>query len=169
MARQPYTAEQLAFIEEAYKKAPLSTVAKQFNSKFGQNRSASAIKSQASKHGFVCGRKPGNAKGAAPCLLNDAEIAFITEQFKVLDINKLTQAFNAHFGRNLTKSQLRSQTKNRGIKSGRTGQFKPGQSSWNAGTKGICQANSGSFKKGQQPHNHVPVALNASTKMVMCK
>ena len=62
---------------------------------------------------------------------------YLKAQFKLLDVNELTAAFNQTFGTSKETSKIRAFLKNHGIKSGRTGQFAPAQKSWNAGLTGL--------------------------------
>jgi HNH endonuclease len=81
------------------------------------------------------------------------QIQFLKDGFKRMPVKELTDAFNRQFELDKKSSHIRAALKNRKIKSGRTGQFAKGQTSWNAGTVGLMKANSGSFKPGQKPHN----------------
>lgn len=82
---------------------------------------------------------------------------FLRKKYLVLSRENLTIAFNKEFEMCKTKAQITSLLKRHKIKSGRTGLFIEGQTSWNKGTKGVCKGNSTSFKKGQKPYNQQPI------------
>lgn len=84
-------------------------------------------------------------------LFTDEEQAFIEENYRRLEIQELTVAFNVLF-RARTMKQLRSFIKRRGHTCGRTGQFQPQQTPWNQGKTGHMGANTTSFKPGNLPH-----------------
>ena len=65
--------------------------------------------------------------------------------------------FNERFGTDTTGQQIRTFVHNRGIISGRTGQFEKGHRPWNKNTKGLTGANKTSFKKGNNPPNRKPL------------
>lgn len=68
---------------------------------------------------------------------------------------ELTEIFNAEFGRDLTIDQIKAKCTRMGLKTGRTGCFKPGNIPHpDAGAKG---PNRTSFVKGQKPQNWKPV------------
>lgn len=72
---------------------------------------------------------------------------------------ELTQAFNAKFGTNRTIDNIKAFCLRNGYKTGRTGKFLPGQSSWNLGRTGVCAPGCAAthFKKGHKPNNAQPV------------
>lgn len=70
---------------------------------------------------------------------------------------ELTEAFNTKFGVTQSFSSINSFCKKFGLKSERDTRFKPGNKSWNEGTKGLTGANLKSFKAGHRPHNWKPV------------
>lgn len=82
---------------------------------------------------------------------------FIREEYRRLSLRELAAAFREVFGPIKTEGQIRAYIHNHGIKSGRTGQFTPGFTPWNAGKKGYMGANATSFKSGNLPHNHRPL------------
>lgn len=81
------------------------------------------------------------------------QLLFLKDGFKEMQVPELTVAFNVRFGLMKNENQIRSTLKNHRFRSGRTGQFKKGQSGWNAGTKGLVKPNSGNFEKGSIPAN----------------
>jgi hypothetical protein len=85
------------------------------------------------------------------------QLAYLREAYVTMSLSELPPAFNAKFGTALTEKQIRSTLRNHRIKSGRTGRFVKGQTSWNLGEKGYMGPNATSFQKGQIPHNHQPL------------
>jgi hypothetical protein len=69
----------------------------------------------------------------------------------------LAESFNARFGTALSEGAIKQTCLRRGIRTGRTGCFSPGNVPYNAGTKGLNVANCTSFKAGQMPQTWVPV------------
>lgn len=70
---------------------------------------------------------------------------------------QLAHAFNATWGTNISDDGIKGACYRFGIKTGRSGKFKEGHSSWNIGKKGVSGASGTTFKKGQLPHNHNPI------------
>lgn len=70
------------------------------------------------------------------------------------EIHKL---MNEKFEYNFGLTQVKSAIKRYNLKTGFTGHFQKGQSSWNKGTKGLTHSNITSFKKGNIPLNYKPV------------
>jgi|SRR5688572_2703484 len=91
-----------------------------------------------------------------------AQKVFVETAYKLMPISQIADAFNTHFKANATTSQIRSMTRNYGMKSGRTGQFEKGGEPWNAGTKGVMKPNSGNFRKGNKPQTWVPVGTETN-------
>lgn len=153
MARFIYSQPQLNFIRDGFKDVGIPELTIAFNKKFGASKTPAQIKSTIKNHGFTCGRKTGQLnKGRFS--FTPAQIAFIKKGYQQWTIAELTAELNAEFGTEKKESQIRGFTRNHGIKSGRSGHFKSGEASWNAGTVGLMQPNSGSFKKGLAAHNH---------------
>jgi hypothetical protein len=152
-----YTSEQLAFIESEYKKVSYGGVATAFNIKFSASKTAAQIKSVISNHKFTCGRKTSEINKGCLKLFNVEQANFIKKGYQKWSIELLTANLNNEFNSKFTSQQVRSFTRNHGIKSGRTGQFKSGCIPFNAGTKGVMKLNKTSFKKGVIAHNHQPI------------
>jgi len=83
-----------------------------------------------------------------------------------VDSKELTARINNHFGTSFTVGQITSLRYSLNCLSGITNhgkhfskatEFKPGNKSWNKGTKGLMKANRTSFKPGQKPHNVHPI------------
>ena len=82
---------------------------------------------------------------------------FLRTGYASMPIAALTTAFNAHFGVDRTRQQIKTAVHNRGIVCGRTGRFEKGQQAWNKGVKGYMGPNVTSFKKGHKPANWEPL------------
>lgn len=88
----------------------------------------------------------------------DEQIEFIKANVLGRGNQELTDMFNERFNENITKQQMNTIKKNRGLNSGLTGHFKKGQKAWNSGMKGLqIGGKETQFKKGQIPINHRPV------------
>jgi len=74
------------------------------------------------------------------------EIAFIAEAFQHVDVVAVTELFNRESGKSVSVSQVRAALKNRRIRSGRDGRFKPGHTVYYDGPR---KPNSGQFKNGE--------------------
>lgn len=85
------------------------------------------------------------------------QLQFLREGYREMSIRDLTSAFNSQFGTSRSEGQIRATTRNHRFKSGRTGQFEKGNTSWNLGKKGYIGANRTSFKKGNTPANRKPL------------
>ena len=83
---------------------------------------------------------------------------FIKENVAGRTCKELTALVNAEFGIQLSEAVVNSYKKNYGLKSGLSGQFKPGRTPVNKGKKypGLYK-NSGQFKIGRMPKNYLPV------------
>lgn len=78
--------------------------------------------------------------------------------------SELTCKFNEKFGCNLSIDSIKAKCQRMGLKTGRSGCFTKGQTSWNKGKKGYMGANVTSFKKGQQGWNTKPIGYERTTK-----
>lgn len=160
MKRFVYSKEQLDFIKFGFKNWMLDELTQKFNLEFGLEKTSAQIRSTIKNNGFKCGRKSGAAnKGILRSFTQD-QAQFIADGYKTMSLAKLVDAFNKQYPNTpKTLNQLRSFTRNHKLLSGRTGQFKKGHESWNAGLagKGIMKANSGTFRLGQIPANVRPM------------
>lgn len=93
-------------------------------------------------------------------------IDFLKVQYRKTDIDETVKLFNAKFGMNKTRIQIKGLISRNKILSGRTGHFESGFEPYNKGKKMARNENSAKtqFKKGQKPHNHKPVG-----SMRICK
>ncbi|EIR3570350.1 HNH endonuclease [Salmonella enterica] len=71
----------------------------------------------------------------------------------LLRMDKLSVAFNAHFGTTRSSESLNGLRKRLKLRTGRRGCFTPGSIPANKGTRGVMKVNRGSFKKGNRPGN----------------
>jgi hypothetical protein len=148
-----YSAEQLDFLREGYASMPVRDLAPAFNAAFGLDKTVGQIRSALKNHGITCGRPPGQANKGQNRLLTPEQHAFVVDQYPHLSRVELTEALNARFRLKLQLRQVIAYCKNHGIRSGRTGHFSKGQTSWNKGKKGYMGPNATSFADGHVPHN----------------
>lgn len=157
MARFFVTEEMKVWLKEQYPKLDIEALTVVFNHHFGIDKTSAQVKAMVKNHRITCGRKKGQLTKGRYLAYTQEQADFIKSGYQQWTLAKLTRQFNLHFGTQKTENQIRSFTRNHGIKSGRSGHFEKGGIPFNAGTKGIMKANSGSFKKGMKPHNHKPV------------
>ena len=162
--RFKYSQEQLDFLREGYKDMRYKALTKAFNEKFTLNQTEAAIRSVLRNHKFRCGRNPGFETGERLIIFTFKQADFIKENYRQLSLKDLAVAFNLHFGTSKSVDQLRSFTRNHKVKSGRTGCFDKGQTSWNKGVTGYMGPNKTSFKKGSIPPNRLPVGTERITR-----
>lgn len=154
--RSGYTARQIEFIADGYKKMPIPALTRAFNNRFKKQKTETAIRSLVRKHGIKSGRAKGNPKGTYR-VFNPAQARFIKQHYKHSDVAALTGKLNRKFKTKFTEQQVKSFVHNHKIDSGRTGRFEKGIVPWNKGVKGSIKPNSGSFKKGNRPQTWLPV------------
>lgn len=102
------------------------------------------------------------AKGIA--IKYTEEMLMFLRQHEETPRTELTCKFNEKFGYNLSPDSIKAKCLRMGLKTGRSGCFAKGQTSWNKGKKGYMGANVTSFKKGQQGWNTKPIGYERSTK-----
>ncbi|HDS1208901.1 TPA: HNH endonuclease [Shewanella algae] len=160
MSRFIYTEPMIEFLKVTYPECSIADTARLFNYAFGTSKSEKEIKSCIKNHGIKCGRVTGSINKGKLRLFTREQFEWVEENYKQLSLPQLTEAFNLKFGTERTEKQIRSFTRNHGIKSGRTGRFEKGSDSWNKGMKGWQaggNAKKTQFKKGNIPLNHRPV------------
>lgn len=154
--RFKYTAEQIEFLR-GHQLTPLSALVEMFNSRFGMQKTARALHSFYGNHSIKRVRKgPGKGNGKSK-MYTPEQMQFIRDNYTGRSVVELSAIFNSKFGTDRTWQQIKTFVHNRGIVSGRTGQFEKGQVSWNKGVKGFMGANATSFKKGNAPANRKPL------------
>lgn len=135
----------------------MSGVTEAFNAKFGLQKGVKAICSACKNFNIQRVRKgPGKGNGKSR-MYTPEQMQFIRDNYAGRSVAELTAMFNITFGTERTWQQIKTFVHNRGIVSGRTGQFEKGQISWNKGVKGYMGANATSFKKGSVPPNRRPL------------
>lgn len=78
--------------------------------------------------------------------------------------SELTERFNARFNTHISVGAIQQHCLGQHIKTGRTGQFRPGLIPWNTGITGFRSAFATEFKPGNRPHNTLPVGSERITK-----
>lgn len=155
-SRYRYSAEKIEFLRQG-KGMTLAALTDAFNTKFGETKDVRTICSACKNFKIQRVRKgPGKGNGK-PRLFTPEQAQFIRENYTGRSVAELTALFNEKFGTEKTGQQIKTFVHNRGITSGRTGQFEKGQESWNLGKKGYMGANRTSFKKGDAPANRKPI------------
>lgn len=97
---------------------------------------------------------------------DEDKLDFLAATYAEEDIHTTTRLFNYAFGCNKTADQIKSVLTRHKIRSGRTGRFTKGQTSWNKG-KSFCAGGRSAetrFKKGNRPVNHRPVGSERISK-----
>ena len=94
------------------------------------------------------------------------QLGFIESMCKQLTDTELAEQLNSLFGINLSVDQVKGVRWRNGWKTGRTGCFEKGHTSWNKGKKFNAGGRSSQtqFKKGNLPHTHVPVGSESVKK-----
>lgn len=151
-----YTPEQLEFLRVGFLEMRVPELTGAFNSWFKTSKTETSIKSALTNHKLRCGRPLGNPVGTLIAWTQE-QAEFMQEGYKKLSVPDLTDALNAQFLLNKSRSQVEAFLNNRRILSGRTGCFPKGHIPANKGTKGLSRANVTSFKKGNVPPNRKPL------------
>lgn len=157
MSRFFVTDEIKAWLKEQYPLLAIDALTVAFNHRFGSDKTSAQVKAMVKNHRITCGRKQGQLTKGHYRSYSQEQANFIKLGYQKWTLAELTRQFNQHFETEKTENQIRSFTRNHGIKSGRTGFFEKGRKPFNAGTKGLMKANKTSFQKGMKPHNHKPV------------
>lgn len=160
MGRSVYTASMLEFLDATFKESSLAETTRLFNFVYGTDRTEAQIKACLKNNNTTCGRSQGEITKGKPRLFTIEQKEWIERKYKELQLGELTRQFNLVFGQSKTTAQIRAFTKNNKMKSGRTGQFEKGHSSWNDGLKGWSAGGNSMmtrFKPGATPLNHRPV------------
>lgn len=151
-----YTAEQAEFLLER-RLTPLASLVEEFNTRFEADKTPAALHSFFGNHGIKRVRhKPGKGNGK-PRNYTAEQVKWLRENVAGGSHAEIAAGLNALFGDNKTVEQIKAFLGNRGLSTGRTGQFEKGIVPWNTGTKGVVKPNSGNFKPGSVPANREPL------------
>lgn len=154
-----FTAAEVAWVREVHKGLTPGQIASHFRTHFGRRVSAESIKALLYRHRLRTVSKPK--------IWPDDVVTFVAEAYRRMPLDQLPAAIEAEFGIVRTLNQVRALTRNRRIRSGRTGRFEPGQRPWNTDTKGVMRPNSGTFKAGRKPEeaaNYLPIGTVRRSK-----
>ena len=160
MSRFTYSPAMLNFIQARYKEVGVGQVAAEFNLAFGTAKTKEQIRAALKNNNFTSGRAQGELNRGVLKAFTQEQMEYLKDQYKLLDVNELTAAFNQKFGTSKETSKVRAFLKNHGIRSGRTGQFGPAQTSWNSGMVGWSAGGRSvetRFKPGRSSLNIKPV------------
>lgn len=151
-AGRVYNKAMIAWLTENYPKMMISELTAEFNRVFKKSKTPAQIKSCLTNNGIKAGVK----RTRTVPKYSEKHLAWLAEHYLYMKIDELTDEFNKRFkGFGATKATIHSTVKRYQIKSGRTGQFKKGETSWNKGKKGLnTGGEAGWFKKGTIPANH---------------
>lgn len=134
-----FTAAEVAWVREVHKGLTPGQLATHFRAHFGRQVSAESIRALLYRHRLRTVSKPK--------VWPDDVVAFVAQAYRRMPLDQLPAAIEAEFGILRTLNQVRALTRNRGIRSGRTGRFVPGQPRVpGSGAKGPSRT---SFQKGQ--------------------
>lgn len=89
----------------------------------------------------------------------DHLVEFVADAYTRMPLDSIPAELEREHGVVRTTKQVRALTRNRGLKSGRTGRFEKGIVPFNAGTKGVMKPNRTSFKtrRPEESRNYVPI------------
>jgi len=154
-----YTAEHLEFLQTGYRSIKVSDLAAAFNRQFGTRKTSGQIAAALIHYKIKCGRSHKDRLINRVRLFTPEQVEFLKIHYRGRSVAELKDVFNDRFGTDMIRKQIRTAVNNRGITSGRTGQFPKGNAPWNKDTKGmgLTGANKTSFKKGNVPANCKPV------------
>ena len=133
--RGSYTPEQIAWLRREYPRQNGPEMTTAFNAHFGAARSAGAIRSVLRKHGIRSGRA-GALPGTRLKLATPEQLAWLRREYPRQPQRALLAAFNARFGRQLSRDTLFKLLKRQRIRSGRSGCFSEGNVPANKGVQG---------------------------------
>lgn len=163
MARR-YAPEQLAWLEENWRRMPNRACAEAFNERFGGGATESSMHSFGTNRHM---RKDPGVRGSATRAYTDEENAFLRGFIPGHTEREISGAFEARFGRALTASQVANRKARLGVRSGtHGGRFERGNVPANKGRtwdeQGIPEdtrkrMRSGQFRPGNLPHTTRPL------------
>ena len=99
MSEKRYTREEMDFLRGMVKKMPLVELVQTFNTKFGREKSQTAIKSTLNNYGISRGIKREQPKGQGPRFYTEEQKDFIRRLYleERLSAPEVTKAFNEKF------------------------------------------------------------------------
>jgi len=148
-SRYRYAVEQIQFLRE-HRGLALPQLTDAFNAEFAETKGIKAICSACKNFKIHRVRKgPGKGNGK-PRLYTPEQAQFIRENYTGRSVAELTALFNGQFRTEKTWQQIKTFVHNRGITSGRTGQFEKGQESWNLGKKGVHGRQPDQLQEGER-------------------
>lgn len=96
-------------------------------------------------------------KGCKMYRYTPEQAAFLMKHIPGRRHEEIAALFNARFFAGLTAAQVKSFCSNRRVQTGLDARFKPGQTPFNKGKRGVNGCSSTSFKKGNRPQTWRPV------------
>ncbi|PUZ90990.1 HNH endonuclease, partial [Vibrio vulnificus] len=121
MSRFRVTDEMKAWLKEQYPQLTIEALTVAFNHRFGTNKTNAQVKAMVKNHRITCGRKQGEVTKGRYFSYTQEQAEFIKAGYQKWAVAELTRQFNQIFDTDKTESQIRSFTRNHGIKSGRSG------------------------------------------------
>ena len=150
-----YTEEQKQFIKEISPGRYNDEITELFNKKLGTNITVSQIRNFKANHKIRSGVKRSRGQTR---LFTKEQHDFIVKHVKGRGNQELADLINEKFGLSITRRQIATYKKNRGLSSGLDGRFEKGHKPWNKGLKGLSLGGQETwFKKGNKPLNYRPV------------
>lgn len=145
-----FTEQQIEWLRENHHGLTPKQIARHFRDYCGRQVTADDMRRLLTARGI--------RKVQKPTLWPDHLVEFVADAYTQMPLEHIPAELERAFGVVRTLQQVRSLTRNRGLKSGRTGQFEKGQSRIpGSGAKG---PNRTSFKPGRRPEearNYMPI------------
>lgn len=168
LMRIKYTDEHIDFLRIAYPYLTVGSLTRAFNVIFGMSATEAGIKSTLKRNSIRSERRPKLFEEERKLRIYTPEQAeFIRNNYSGHSVAALTMLFNDRFSAKKTVKQIKAFVKNRGIKSGRTGQFEEGHQPHNKGIKGWQAGGNAAktqFKPGQRGSKWVPIGSQRISK-----
>jgi hypothetical protein len=150
-----YPKEVCSFIHSNYKGKRPDELAALVNQKFGTEYSSLQMRYFMRNHKLRSGLPTGRKQPYTDIFPKEV-VEYIKANYKGVGPSEMAERLNKQFGKNYTRSQLKSYYGNHDINSGLTGRFEKGHVPVNPFKPGECPPNSKAtqFKKGNIPINH---------------
>lgn len=124
------------------------------NNKFGTIFTERQIITYKSNHSICSGKKPHEfANHSKQKITTHEQDVFISQNFKGIRNDELTNKINEKYGTSFTSSQIKNYKRRHKLNSGLTSHFKKGDIPANKGKKFPGKTNITTFKKGNMPKN----------------